>query len=170
MQKDKEKEKSSIPTIPPRKVKKVIKEEEEEELSEDMREQEKEWRRDTLYPTSVETPRKLIGNSDAPRGRSAYEVLGLRSAEPTLRPPILQAYPGARELLGWAQSDCASAASEMRGARPDGPFAAAAFRRLQDLRAVVLAEVAKARDSLEAMAAAGIAFDREMLLLAAEEL
>ena len=33
-----------------------------------------------------------------------------------------------------------------------------------------MAEVAKARDPLEAMAAAGIAFDREMLLLAAEEL
>ena len=45
MQKDKDKDKSAIPMILSRRTKKAIK---EEELSEDMGQQEKEWRRDTL--------------------------------------------------------------------------------------------------------------------------
>lgn len=103
-------------------------------------------------------------------GMSCYEVLGLRSVQPSSRPPILEMTSEARGGLRWAANDCAASAASLRRARPERPLAASFFDRLELLRRVVLSEVAKASSNVEAMAAAGVAFDREMLLLAAEEI
>ena len=101
--------------------------------------------------------------------RSSYEVLGLRSAQPSSRPPILEMTRSAREGLRWAANDCAASAAALRRARPERTLAAGFFDRLELLRRVALAEIAKAPSMVEAMAAVGVAFDREMLLISAEE-
>ena len=57
----------------------------------------------------------------------------------------------------------------LRRARPLKSIQASFFDRLEGLRRVVLAEIAKAGSNQAAMAAVGVAFDRECLLLGAEE-
>lgn len=54
--------------------------------------------------------------------------------------------------------------------RPERPLAAGFFDRLELLRRVALSEIAKASNMVEVTAAVGVVFDREMLLVAAEEL
>ena len=103
-------------------------------------------------------------------GRSSYEVMGFRSAFPTSRPPIIRGREKeSRSALKWVANDCTYAAAALRRARPKKPFAAGFFDRIEMLRRVVLSELAKARSPIEALAAAGIAFDREMLIISAEE-
>ena len=99
----------------------------------------------------------------------AYEFLGLHSVEPTSRPPILPKTPQSEALLTWAASDCARSSMLLRRARPLKSIQASFFDRLEGLRRVVLAEIAKAGSNQAAMAAVGVAFDRECLLLGAEE-
>lgn len=103
-------------------------------------------------------------------GRSSYEVMGFRSAFPTSRPPIIKGREKeSRSALKWVANDCTYSAASLRRARPRKPFAAGFFDRIEVLRRVVLSELAKARSPIEALAAAGIAFDREMLIISAEE-
>lgn len=104
-------------------------------------------------------------------GRSSYEVMGFRSAFPTSRPPIIKGREKeSRAALKWVANDCTYAAAALRRARPKKTFAAGFFDRIETLRRVVLSELAKARSLIEALAAAGIAFDREMLIISAEEI
>ena len=99
----------------------------------------------------------------------AYELLGYNSMEPTLRPPILPKPKEADPLLTWASTDCTRSSMLLRKARPTKTLQAAFFDRLEGLRRIVLAEIAKAPGNQLAMAAVGIAFDRECLILGAEE-
>ena len=88
-----------------------------------------------------DSPPKSRGNRYL--GQSAYEVLGLRSMQPSSRPPILEASSQDAEDLTWAANDCASSSTALRRARPEKPFAAGFFDRLELLRRVVLSEIAK---------------------------
>lgn len=101
---------------------------------------------------------------------TAYEILKFRSTEPATRPPIIKRKKEAMEGLRWAANDCAVSSAALRRARPERPLAAAFFDRLELVRRVLLAEIAKAPSVAKAMAAVGVAIDREMLLVAAEEI
>ena len=101
--------------------------------------------------------------------RPGYELLGFRSHQPEARPPIIKEQEGAEPLLTWAANDCAAARVAIGEAVPEGPFSRATFKRLMMLRRIILAEIAKASCPREAMAAAGIALNREMLIVAAEQ-
>ena len=74
----------------------------------------------------------------------SYEFLGLHSVEPTSRPPILPKTPQSETLLTWAASDCARSSMLLRRVRPTKTIQATFFDRLESLRRVVIAEVAKA--------------------------
>ena len=100
---------------------------------------------------------------------SSYELLGFRSHQPESRPPIIKESEEAEPLLTWAANDCAAARMSIGEAAPEGAFSRAMFKRLMTLRRVILAEIAKASGPREAMAAAGIAIDREMLMVSAEQ-
>ena len=105
-----------------------------------------------------------------PPTSSAYEVLGLQTKEPGSRPPILHMGTEARPFMNWAANDCARSMALLRRARPMRTLSASFFDRIEVLRKVILAEIAKAGDTLTAMAVVGVILDREALLLSAEEI
>ena len=105
-----------------------------------------------------------------PPTSSAYEVLGLQSKEPGSRPPILHMGIDARPFMNWAANDCARSMALLRRARPVRTLSASFFDRIEVLRKVILAEIAKSGDTLTAMAVVGVVLDREALLLSAEEI
>ena len=88
---------------------------------------------------------------------TSYEWLGMRTVEPSSREPILKLTRENSKRVAWAGKDCLSSGE------------ASFFDRLETMRRVALAEVAKASNGMEAIAVLGIVFDRGMLLLAAEE-
>lgn len=100
---------------------------------------------------------------------SSYEWLGLRTVEPTSRQPLLKLSAKNESRVAWANRDCALSSAMLRRARPLRPLEAAFFDRLELMRRVALSEVAKANDLMEAVAVLGIVFDREALMMAAEE-
>ena len=100
---------------------------------------------------------------------TSYEWLGLRTVEPAARPPILKLNKSNAARVAWAGRECTLTSSALRRARPSRPLEASFFDRLEAIRRVALSEVAKAGNSMEAVAILGIVIDREMLLLGAEE-
>lgn len=117
----------------------------------------------------IELPQPRISRLLQELPGSSYELLGFRSHQPESRPPIMKEPEGAGPLLTWAANDCAAARVAIGEAAPEGAYSRATFKRLMTLRRVILAEIAKASSPREAMAAAGIAIDREMLIVAAEQ-
>ena len=100
---------------------------------------------------------------------SAYEWLGLRTVEPTTRPPILELTKRNDARVAWASKDCMLSGSMLRRARPARMLEGSFFDRLELIRRVAVSEVAKAGNAMEAISVLGIVFDREALILAAEE-
>ena len=100
----------------------------------------------------------------------AYEMLGFRSIEPGVRPPILQLSAKSMSRVSWASRDCTQASSNMSRIRPHRPLEAAFFDRLEMIRRVAMCEVAKATSVMEAVAILGVTLDREQILLGAEEI
>ena len=100
---------------------------------------------------------------------TAYELLGLRTVEPSMRPPLLELTSSNSGKVAWASKDCTFSGSMLRRARPLRTLEGAFFDRLELIRRIALSEVAKARSSMEAIAVLGVVFDREALILAAEE-
>lgn len=100
---------------------------------------------------------------------SAYEVLGFQAIEPGTKPPLLRASSGSRPLLNRMTAYCVRPLTLLKRARPQHSLSAAFFDRLEVLRKVMLAEIAKADDTLTTMAATGVAFDRKAPLVSAEE-
>ena len=100
---------------------------------------------------------------------SSYEWLGFRTVEPTWRKPFLDLNAENKSRVAWANRDCNQSSAMLRRARPLRTLEAAFFDRLEMMRRVALSEVAKADGPMEAVAVLGIVFDREQLMLAAEE-
>lgn len=121
-------------------------------------------------PTPVVQKMERLAEGCAPPPQSAYEVLGLQSMDPASRPPILDSSPEAKPFINWAANDCVRSMGLLRRARPLRPISGAFFDRIEVLRRVILAEIAKAGDTLTAMAAVGVVLDREALLLSAEDI
>lgn len=113
------------------------------------------------YPSDVGLPEAIPA--------TGYEWLGIRSSEPSSRPPILRLTRENEQRVAWAGKDCSLSGAVIRRVRPFRSLEGTFFDRLELLRRVALSEAAKARDPMEAVAALGIVFDREMLLLGAEE-
>ena len=100
---------------------------------------------------------------------TSYEWLGIRTVEPASRSPILPLTKENKKRVAWASRDCSMSGAMLRRARPLRSLEATFFDRLEMLRRVALSEVAKALDPMEAVAALGIVFDREMLMIGAED-
>ncbi len=100
---------------------------------------------------------------------TGYEWLGLRTIEPVSRPPILHLNSSNSARVAWAAKDCTLSGTVLRRARPTRPLEAVFYDRVEAMRRVALSEVAKAKDGMQAIAVLGVIFDRELLMLAAEE-
>lgn len=100
---------------------------------------------------------------------TSYEWLGIRTVEPASRSPILPLTKENKRRVAWASRDCSMSGAMLRRARPFRSLEATFFDRLEVLRRVALSEVAKASEPMEAVAALGIVFDREMLMIGAED-
>lgn len=98
-----------------------------------------------------------------------YEWLGLKTVEPTSGQPLLELTGDNENRVAWVARDCNSSAAMSRRALPSTALEAAFFDGLEVMRRVALSEVAKAKNSVEAVAVLGVVFDREALLLVAEE-
>ena len=109
------------------------------------------------------------GMTSHPTPETAYEWLGLRTVEPTMRPPILELSQSNEMRVAWASKDCTLAGSMLRRARPIRTLEASFFDRLELIRRIAVSEVAKAENAMEAVSVLGIVFDREALILGAEE-
>lgn len=109
------------------------------------------------------------GVTSHPTPETAYEWLGLRTVEPTMRPPILELSQSNEMRVAWASKDCTLAGSMLRRARPLRTLEASFFDRLELIRRIAVSEVAKAENAMEAVSVLGIVFDREALILGAEE-
>ena len=86
---------------------------------------------------------------------TSYEWLGIRTSEPSSRPPILPLTRENEQRVAWAGKDCSPSGAFIRRARPLRSLEGMFFDRLESLRRVVLNEAAKARDSMEAVAVLG---------------
>ena len=80
-----------------------------------------------------------------PTPETAYEWLGLRTVEPTMRPPILELSQNNEMRVAWASKDCSLAGSMFRRARPMRTLEASFFDRLELIRRIAVSEVAKAK-------------------------
>lgn len=125
------------------------------------------WERPSSSERSLDDRRRWRIADSVPS--TSYEWLGLRTVEPVSRPPILKLNGKNSARVAWVGRECSLAGAALRRARPVRPLEAAFFDRIEAMRRVALSEVAKAKDGMEAVAVLGVVFDREMLLLAAEE-
>lgn len=111
------------------KAKKIRKEEEHMESEEEEEEEVEETSESSDDSYASENNTSFVRNCPTrmPSYISSYEILKLRSVEPTARPSIIESVEGAEDDLRWAANDCISSSSMLRRARPIRPLAASFF-------------------------------------------
>ena len=138
-------------------------------VEDDIEKQDESKEQGDISPSNVEGGEFESEGLEMQQG-TAYEMLGFRSVEPAMRPPILPLLARSIPRVTWASRDCTHASTILARIRPRRPLEAAFFDRLEAIRRVATSEVAKAANVMEAVAILGITLDREAILLAAEEI